>query len=185
MRVSVGSKWGSGICLENGCTSRASVILSPSCLALLTCICLFAALSTDVLTNAHIIRPSLVVASGTSQHADAPPDLKPFVRIHVRGETSIALARDTSAAAGVAAAAAAATAAAPEQHTLLGAEADLVFVAPEPLDVALLRVRKPAALNAVPAVSSAGCASVPLSVGMRVFVAGYPLFGAAAGMYLL
>lgn len=142
-----------------------------------------------MLTNAHIIRPSLVVPTAAAHSAAPPPDLKPFVRIHVRGEMSIALSRTApEPPAGLAAAAAAAAAAAvvpvPQQeHGMLGAEADLVFVAPEPLDVALLRVRVPGSLHATPA--SGGCASVPLSVGMRVFVAGFPLFGAAAGTELL
>ena len=56
--------------------------------------------------------------------------------------------------------------------------ADLVYISPPPLDAALLRVNDEK-FRAAPVQTTL----TDMSVGMRVFVAGYPLFGAGASMY--
>jgi hypothetical protein len=128
------------------------------------------------MTNAHIIRPFCAEPVTSFAAGDPPPVLKPFNQLRVRAEVSL-VAVDTGVLETVPAAAAAAAGPSTVEH-VLGASAEIVYMSPPPLDAALLRSSDPTVLSLPTAVFAS---SLPLTVGMRVFVAGYPIFGAMSG----
>eukprot|EP00698_Gefionella_okellyi_P025748 TRINITY_DN9519_c0_g1_i1.p1 TRINITY_DN9519_c0_g1~~TRINITY_DN9519_c0_g1_i1.p1 ORF type:complete len:675 (-),score=87.79 TRINITY_DN9519_c0_g1_i1:169-2127(-) len=104
-----------------------------------------------VLTNAHLFRPYLSQPVETFSASDPLPTLDSSNTIYLtlEGQTP--------------------RSAQPQQRFV----AELIYVSPSPLDAALVRVIDQAAFAPVPM----SLCQPSMSLGQRIFVAGYPLFG--------